>query len=337
METKDKRQPGAPSGRAGTAQRRRPAKETGVAQKRKTAPKPANMKRPPRPGDRPVSKPAPSEIVYTQPRPFNRRQLLLQLATVAAVVLALLFGMSIFFKVDENKITVSGVNKYTEMQIREASGIRDGENLLLLSDAKISASIISQLPYVQSVRVGIKLPDTVQIEIVELNVVYAIEADDGSWWLISASGDVIDQTNGAAAAAHTKISGVKLSKPQIGQKAKAAEEAPDHTTPDGETAPVTILGSERLQTVISILEYMEDSGIIGRAASLDVSDMGAVEFWYGQQYRVKLGDTTQLGYKVKTAAQAIRQLLAEYGQYHTGVLDASYTTWPDEINFSPLS
>lgn len=337
METKDKRHPAAPSGKTGTAQRRPPVKRTGAGQNRKPAKNAANTKRSSRPADKTAPKPAASEIVYTQPRPFNRRQLLLQLATVAAVVLALLFGMSIFFKVDESKIMVSGVNKYTEMQIREASGIRDGENLLLLSDAKISASIISQLPYVQSVRVGIKLPDTVQIEIVELNVVYSIAAEDGSWWLISASGDVIDQTNGSAATAYTKISGVLLADPKIGEKAKAAEPEPEQTNPEGETVPVTILGSDRLQTVISILEYMEDNGIIGQAASLDVSDMGAIEFWYGQQYRVKLGDSTQLLYKVKTSSQAIKQLVEKHGPYHTGVLDASYTTWPDEIHYSPLS
>ena len=41
------------------------------------------------------------DVVYTQPKAFNRKRFLLQLATVAAVVLALLFGMSIFFKVEE--------------------------------------------------------------------------------------------------------------------------------------------------------------------------------------------------------------------------------------------
>lgn len=337
MDTKEKRRQAPSAGKSTVTQRSSANPRTGVQQVRKPAAKAETGQRAPKSDRKPAPKPAPSEIVYTQPKPFNRRQLLLQLATVAAVVLALLFGMSIFFKVDADKITVAGVNKYTEMQIREASGIRDGENLLLLSDAKISANIISQLPYVQSVRVGIKLPDMVQIEIVELDVVYAIEAEDGSWWLMSASGDVVDQTNASEAAAHTKISGVQLAEPKIGQKAVAVEPEPDQTNASGETIPVTILGSERLQTVITVLEYLEDNGIIGKAASLDVSDMGGIEFWYGQQYRVKLGDTTQLGYKVQTAAQAIRQLVAKNGQYHTGVLDASYTTWPDEINFSPLS
>ena len=162
METKEKRRTSPSAGRAG---QKRPAAAAG--QRKPTSARSSAANRP-RTAEKPAQKPAASEIVYTQPRPFNRRQLLLQLSTVAAVVLALLFGMAIFFKVDESKIMVSGVNKYTEMQIREASGIRDGENLLLLSDAKVSASIISQLPYVKSVRVGIKLPDTVQIEIVEL-------------------------------------------------------------------------------------------------------------------------------------------------------------------------
>ena len=333
MDTKEKRRQVPPAGNSTAAKRHAPTARNTTQKNQRPTGKRSTAQRKPQSENKPVA----SEIVYTQPKPFNRRQLLLQLSTVAAVVLALLFGMSIFFKVDADKITVAGVNKYTEMQIREASGIRDGENLLLLSDAKISANIISQLPYVKNVRVGIKLPDTVQIEITELDVVYAAEAEDGSWWLMSASGDVVEKTNASTAAAHTRIRGVKLADPKVGDKAVAAEPEPDQTDASGETVPVTVLGSERLQTVITILEYMEDNGIIGKAASLDVSDMGNIEFWYGQQYRVKLGDTTQLGYKIQTVVQAIRQLVQKNGQYHSGVLDASYTTWPNEINFSPLS
>ena len=49
------------------------------------------------------------QIQYTPAKPFNRNRFLLRLATVAAVVLALVMGMSIFFKV--NQVYVSGAEK----------------------------------------------------------------------------------------------------------------------------------------------------------------------------------------------------------------------------------
>ncbi len=93
------------------------------------------------------------DVVYVQPAPFNRTRFLLCLLVVVAVVLAVVFGMSIFFKVDADKIVVSGTEKYTPWQIREASGIKDGENLLSISEPRISSNIEEALPYVNKVRV----------------------------------------------------------------------------------------------------------------------------------------------------------------------------------------
>ena len=99
------------------------------------------------------------DIVYTAPKPFNRNRFLLRLATAVAIVLALILGMSIFFKVEN--VYVSGANKYTAWQVKEASGIKEGENLLTISRAKIAGRIRTELPYADNVRVGIKLPNSV--------------------------------------------------------------------------------------------------------------------------------------------------------------------------------
>ena len=75
----------------------------------------------------------PDDVVYTQPKPFLRRRFLLHMATVLAVVVALVLGMSLFFKVET--VTVAGMEKYTAWDVRQASGISDGENLLGISKA----------------------------------------------------------------------------------------------------------------------------------------------------------------------------------------------------------
>ena len=277
-----------------------------------------------------ATKPAESQIVYTQPKPFNRNRFLLHLATVVAVVLALVLGMAIFFKV--KNVTVSGADKYTAWEIREASGILDGENLLTISEPRISGRIKTLLPYVDKVRVGIKLPDTVNIEIVELDVVYAVEGLSGEWWLMDANGKIVEKTDSSTAKGYTRILGVQLESPAVGNQAIAAEPEPaatDETTP---TVPVTVRASERLNTVLTILQYLEDYGVIGHAASLDVSNMSHIELWYGSSYQVNLGDSTQLGRKIESMKAAIDQ----EKNFHSGMLDISFTTWPDQVAYTPF-
>lgn len=272
-------------------------------------------------------KPSP-EVVYTQPGPFNKYRFILYLATVIAVVLAVMFGMSIFFKVAT--VTVAGNEKYSAWDIRQASGIQEGENLLSISEPRISNNITSKLPYIDKVRVGIKLPDTVKIEVVELDVVYAIEATDGSWWLMRSDGGLVEKTNGADAGQHTKILGVQIAEPEAGQQAVAAQ--PQQTGEDGETVPVTVLASEQLQTAVSIAQFLESSGVIGEAASINVTDMGNLELWYGERYQVTLGDTMELGYKIRSMKSVVDQM----GDYQSGILDVSFTTWPEEVGYTPF-
>lgn len=280
-----------------------------------------------------VQKPR-QEVVYTQPEAFNRGRFILRLATVAAVVLALVFGMAIFFKV--SVVEVSGINKYTAWDVRQAAGVRDGENLLGINAPRIGTKIKTALPYVDTVRVGIRLPDTVLIEVTELDVVYAAQGADGSWWLISSEGTVVDSVAASETGKYTRLLGVQLQTPAVGASAVAAEPVPDETESSEETVitlPATVTGSERLSAALTIFQYLEQVGVIGQAASVNVEDLSQIELWYGERYQVKLGDTTQMKYKVQSMKTAIDQMT----DYQTGVLDVSFTTWPDEVGYNPFS
>lgn len=292
-------------------------------------PKTASAPQKKAPARRKQSAPAP-DVVYTQPTPFNKERFVLQLLTVIAVVLALLFGMSIFFKTDRDKILISGTEKYTAYDVWKACGIQDGENLLTLRKAEISGRILEALPYVTQVRVGIKLPDTVNIEIVESEVVYSVEATDGSWWLIRADGMVVEQTNAAEAGQHTQITGVRLADPAVGAQAVAEEPEPEEEEQTGEVTPVTVLGSERLETLLSILGYLEDNGVIGDAASVDVTNMNNLELWYEDRFQVILGDRADLNYKIACMKTAIDKM----EEYSSGMLDVSFTIKETEVVYT---
>lgn len=263
------------------------------------------------------------EVVYTPPKPFNRGHLLLGLATAVAVVLALTFSVSIFFNVQN--VMVSGAKKYDEWTIREASGIEEGDSLLGINEPKAAGLIQSALPYVDDVRIGIKLPDTVHIEIVELEVWYSIQDDEKFWWLITSDGRVVEQVDAATAGDCTKIKGVYLSMPVPSYRAVAAPGKPV-LDENGETVPTVYSEADKLSAALSILQYLELNGIIGEAVSVDVTDMTKIELWYGQQYQVNLGDNTQLNYKI----ECLKKVIAKLPEYETGLIDLSFTIRPNE-------
>lgn len=269
-------------------------------------------------------------IVYTQPRAFNSSRLAVQLITILAVVLALVLGMSVFFKV--KTITVSGANVYSPWTILETSGIKEGDNLLTFGRTKASGQIIANLPYVKSARIGIKLPDTVNIEIEEASVVYAIQDEDSVWWLINSDGRIVQQTNTANARNYTKVLGVTLSGPQPGEQSLATEPLPTETNEAGEYLPVPVTGASQLNAALHILQALENNDIVGSAASVDVTRLNDIILWYGTQYQVNLGGTDNMDYKIACMTDAILQMSG----YQTGILDVSFSTMTDKVIFTPF-
>ena len=327
METKEKNR------RPGTA--KRPPGATG--QKPSAPRKPRSAPNRPR-KSKAQRAPAP-EVVYTQPGPFKRDKFILQLLTVVAVVLALVFGMAIFFKVGKvvkdgvniAKVYVSGNEKYTEYDVMQASGIKVGENLLTMRKAEVGGRILEQLPYVTKVRVSIKLPDGVNIEVEETDVVYSIQSSDESWWLIRSDGVVVEKTNEADAKLHTSVLGVLLTEPKIGQNAVAKEPEPKVDEATGETLPVTTTAADQLRSAVSILGFLESNSIIGEADSVNVTSLNNLEIGYEDRFQVMLGDSTRLGEKIRI----MKATIVEMKDYESGILDVSFTLKPNEVVYTP--
>ena len=270
-------------------------------------------------------------VIYTQPLPFNRDRLIVQLITVTAVVLAIVMGLSVFFKV--KTITVTGADTYSAWAVREASGISEGDRLLTFSKIRAASQIMANLPYVKGVRIGIKLPDTVNIMIEEESVVYAIKSSDGQWWMMDSDGRVVEQANNAKAATATQVLGVTLEAPAVNQKGIATEATPSETNELGELIPVTTTGAQRLTAALQILKALENNDIVGEAASVDVTSTEDIILWYGTRYQVNLGDTSRLDYKVDCMNDAILQM----SDYQSGVLDISFTIWPNQVGYTPFA
>lgn len=267
------------------------------------------------------------DVVYMPPKPFMRNRLLLRLATVVAIVVALVLCMAVFFRVEH--IQVSGMEQYTAWDISQASGIKQGDSLFSLG-LPGAAARVKALNYVKDVRIGVKLPNIVMIEITEVRVTYAIKAENDDWWLVDSRGRVIEKATEEDS--YTKILGVHLKNPQVGEQAVALETAEPNVDEEGNPIPVTVTAAHQLTVALNIADYLESNGIIGQAASIDVNDLGNIQFWYGQQYQVKLGDEGQLSYKINLAKGAIDKLSEQ--SHNSGVLDASLTVQKDGVKYT---
>lgn len=286
-------------------------------------------KRRPKKGSKPQRpRPETPEVIYTQPQPLGRRKLIMRLLTVAAVVAALFVGFTLFFRVED--VVVSGNRQYSSWTVVEASGIREGDGLLTFSKGKASGRIVQSLPYVKKVRIGIKLPGTVNIHVEEVAAVYAIRDLEENWWLMTGDGKLVERSDAASIEKHTKILGVKLSDPKAGEQAKASSSPASSDAADPSFSVIT--DNDRLDAVLQIIGRLEANEILGQVETVDVSDMSAIGLMYGDRYQVELGRPDKISRKVDMLAQTVRQM----GSHQSGILDITFGDGQELVVYRPF-
>ena len=75
---------------------------------------------------------------------------------------------TVFFQIES--IQVTGESIYDAQPILQAAGIEEGQNLLSLNSAKISAKVSTALPYISQVKLHKNLPAQLVIEVVPAQV-----------------------------------------------------------------------------------------------------------------------------------------------------------------------
>ena len=146
---------------------------------------------------------------------------LYKLLSVLLICGAIIAAMTLFFRVGD--IVVTGQKRYTAEEIQAASGVELGSNMYLLNKYDIVRAITKELPYIEDIRVNRKLPDTLLIEVRESGRPFAL-VQDGSAWLISGSGKIVEQLPESEAGQYGLISGCQLLAPSVGTQMALATE-----------------------------------------------------------------------------------------------------------------
>lgn len=248
-------------------------------------------------------------------RPRRRRGRfsgLYKMLSVLLVAAALIMACVVFFRV--NSVEVTGNLRYTAEEIIEASGIKTGDNLIILSGSRVSAAIRARLPYVEGVAIRKTLPDGVSIKVTERVAAASVDSAEGRW-LISAQGKLLEKDNGAVQT--LQITGLTAVGPYAGGMLQAEE---------GQQ-----LTADYVKALLAALERFD---MLSQCTALDCTSASSMTLNYGI-YRLKLPRGGDYEYQIELAKTALSTGL-EQGKIQegqSGLLDL--TVMDGKAHFRP--
>lgn len=193
---------------------------------------------------------------------------LYKLLSVLLICAAIITAMTLFFRVDE--IVVTGQKRYTAEEIRAASGVEPGANMYLLNKYDVVRRILAELPYIEDIRVNRKLPDTLLIEVHESGRPFAL-VQDGSAWLISAGGKIVEQLPEGQAGGYGLISGCQLLAPSVGTSIALATEY-----------------AAQQSSLLDLLAALDSAGLTENVDGIRLDDLAYLNMDYIGRFTVRM-------------------------------------------------
>ena len=215
-------------------------------------------------------------------------RLLRPLSLVLAVV-AVVTALTLFFKVD--KVEVSGNVRYQSEEVAAATGVEQGDNLILLDRYGISQRLCRELPYITSVRVNPKFPDTLLVEVTETRAIASIQGA-GGYWLLDSGGEpgikLLELVDGSAAQDYLQLVGLEAVEPAVSRTLELPEDSP--------------ITWERLSELLAAIEAQE---MFARADNLDFGDPEILVFNYDGRFRVELFYDADFDYELQRLQKTV--------------------------------
>ena len=247
----------------------------------------------------------------TQEKNWNRGRFPTWAKMLVAVAVVLLFSL-VFFRV--NTFEVSGNVRYTADEVAEASGVTQGDILMAVNKVRTASRLLTKLPYVEQVEIYKEMPGTIRFEIVECTAQVMAKSEFSASWLLSGSGKLLEKLDSAdTSSGYPLIQGTVLTLPTAGAQAVFDDQ-------------------EKGRLAMELAQSIEDAGLSGSIAEINVSDPSNVYLQYGQNLRVELGDGSDGAYKLKYLQAVLPQLSGD----SRGVLDLSFSQGEQAV-FHPLT
>lgn len=212
---------------------------------------------------------------------IKKRNFILKI-TKWVILLGLLIGTSIYiilsplFNITE--INVSGNSKLTSQDIINLSQIETGINTFKISFKKVT-ELLKQEPYIESVNIERKLPNTININVKERVPTYMLEFANGFVYMNN-QGYMLE------------ISETALEVPII-----VGFETPVENISPGSRLIIEDL--EKLETVLKIVESAKSNDVYNLITSIDISDgNNFILYLNNEGHTVEFGDGSNINTKI---------------------------------------
>ena len=245
----------------------------------------------------------PTERKHKRRSERHNRQSFFRLYTVICVLvilLAVVAGSIVFFKVDT--IQVTGNQRYSTETLLGNAGIQQGDNLLRIPQGEIESRMEEELPYLSKVKIRLHPPETVVIEVVETQPAGAI-AYGSSYWYIDPNGKVLGDT--AENEGYPVVSGLTVMEMTAGSPLVVDE-----------------LEDLKLKGLKNLLKALVEDDSVSKVQSIDLTAGSYLTMLYDNQITVKMGLADDFSYDLKMLHAAVESYISEnWSDEDTGTLD----------------
>lgn len=226
-----------------------------------------------------------------------KKNMLSILLAVVVMCVGLVLVFSLFFKI--NTVTISGDKVYSDKMVTEKSGIEIGGNLFKVSEAKLSQKLSKDLPYIKSVTIERKLPDTIIINIEAAKEVAAITTKKG-FVLLDETGKVLDKNASILKENVAVINNVKLKEYIEGEK-------------------VVLTDEKKTEALIKLFEAIKNADM-QLLTEIDLKNVNDIKIKYDDRITFAVGSLTNIETKFARGVAALEKE-NEINAYSEGTLD----------------
>lgn len=223
-------------------------------------------------------------------RRANRRQRIIRAAGrvlfLAILVAAAICALTIFFKV--KTISVEGAMRYHAEEIVAGMGVKQGDNLYLWNKVKVSDRLLHDFPYLESVQIRRRLPDTLMVTVTECSGAVAVPSGTGYCYL-SEQGKVLElsETDGGLAT----VSGVALEDAEPGELVERAQDA-------------------YVDALLDVLQTLDAAGMLDGLRFINLTDLTDIRIGYEGRFDIRVGTLDGLSYRIRFAQTVIGERLS---------------------------
>lgn len=232
----------------------------------------------------------------------KKRHSLFAPISVLLVGVAIVFGMGVFFRVQE--IEVVGSVSYTDEEVIDASGIDVGDNLFFINRFSASSRIFARLPLVEEASIERELPNKIIITVDE-SFAMAYVNWEGQYWMMTGSCKLLGSGSVTEVASLIRVLNVTPVEPKA-----------------GEIMQVDAAESLKLSYLQTLLHAMQLTGITDDVKDVDMTNPANPTFRYLDRFTVKMGPNENVDYKLRMLLSAVEQMESDM----TGTVDLSEGT-----------